>query len=124
MTVPELAPEQLEELHQDLLADRRRLEQYLQITKEGAKPVDLGTPIGRLSRMDAMQQQEMTKASRSTLETRLLQIHASLEAYEKDEYGHCRSCEEPIGYRRLKARPEAPFCLICQEARERRTASR
>ena len=65
MTVPDLAPEQLEELHRDLLADRLRLEQYLERTKEGAQPVDLGTPIGRLSRMDAMQQQEMTKASRS-----------------------------------------------------------
>ena len=124
MTVPDLAPEQLEELHQDLLADRLRLEQYLELTKEGAKPVDLGTPIGRLSRMDAMQQQEMTKASRATLETRRLQIDAALEAYRKGEYGHCRSCEGPIGYRRLKARPEAPFCLSCQDARERRPASR
>ena len=70
MTVPDLAPEQLEELHRDLLADRLRLEQYLERTKEGAQPVDLGTPIGRLSRMDAMQQQEMTKASRSTHETK------------------------------------------------------
>ena len=124
MTVPDLAPEQLEELHRDLLADRLRLEQYLERTKEGAQPVDLGTPIGRLSRMDAMQQQEMTKASRSTHETKLRQIDASLEAYRKGEYGHCRSCEEPIGYQRLKARPEAPFCLSCQDARERGTASR
>lgn len=124
MAVPDLTPEQLEELHQDLLADRVRLERYLALTKEGAKPVDLGTPIGRLSRMDAMQQQEMTKTSRSTLETRFLQVDASLEAYRKGEYGQCRACEEHIGYRRLKARPEAPFCLSCQDARERRTASR
>ena len=34
------------------------------------KPVDLDTPIGRLSRMNAMQQQEMTKAGRSTIETK------------------------------------------------------
>ena len=123
MTVPDLESEQLEELHRDLLAERRRLEQYLDVTREGAKPVDLGTPIGRLSRMDAMQQQEMTLASRSTLETKLLQVNASLEEYRKGEYGYCRSCEEPIGYPRLKARPEAPFCLSCQDDRERRTAS-
>jgi len=124
MTVPDLEPEQLEELHRDLLADCARVEQYLALTKEGAQPVDLGTPIGRLSRMDAMQQQEMTRTSRSTLDTKRLQIEASLEAYRKGEYGHCRSCEEPIGYRRLKARPEAPFCLSCQDDRERRTAAR
>ena len=118
MSVPELTPEQVEELHQDLLNERLRLEENLQLTKEGSKPVDLGTPIGRLSRMDAMQQQQMTRASRSTLETKRLQIEASLRAYGKGEYGCCRSCEEPIGYQRLKARPEAPFCLSCQDSRE------
>ena len=118
MLVPELTPEQLEELHRDLLAERLLLERNLQLTKEGSKPVELGTPLGRLSRMDAIQQQEMTKAGRSTLETRLRQVRASLEAYRMDGYGYCRSCEEPIGYRRLKARPEAPFCLSCQDTRE------
>ena len=111
MTVPDLAPEQLEELHRNLLADRVRLEEYLALTKEGAKPVDLGTPIGRLSRMDAIQQQEMTKTSRSTVETRLLQVDASLEAYWKGEYGHCRSCEEPIGYRRPEGPPRSPVSV-------------
>ena len=119
MSAQELAPEQVEELHQDLLAARQRLEEHLRLTKDGAKPVELATPIGRLSRMDAIQQQEMTKASRSTLEVRLRQIQASLNAHRKGEYGNCRSCEEPIGFRRLKARPEAPFCLSCQDARER-----
>ena len=118
MIVPELTPEQAEELHQALLTERLRLQQHLQLTKEGSKPVDLDTPIGRLSRMDAMQQQQMTRASRSTLETKLLQIEASLKAYRRGEYGYCRACEEPIGYRRLKARPEAPFCLSCQDSRE------
>ena len=119
MITLELTPEQLEELHQDLLAERLRLLAHLRLSREGSKPVDLGTPIGRLSRMDAIQQQEMTKAGRSTFETKLSQVEASLEMYRKGEYGQCRFCEESIGYRRLKACPEAPFCLRCQDTRER-----
>ena len=115
---PSLIPEQLQDLYQDLVDERGRLEGHLQLTKEGSKPVTLGTPIGRLSRMDAIQQQQMTKASRATLETKLRQVRASLEQYQKGNYGHCRSCHEPIGYARLKARPEAPFCLTCQDTRE------
>jgi DnaK suppressor protein len=118
MVVAELTAEECEELYHDLLDDRLRLEDHLRLTREGSKPVELSTPIGRLSRMDAMQQQEMTKAGRSKLETTLLQTRASLEAYRKGNYGYCRSCEEPIGYRRLKARPGAPFCLSCQDTRE------
>ena len=114
-----LTPDQLEELRQDLVAEGLSLEAQLDMTSEGAKPVALGTPIGRLSRMDAIQQQQMTKAGRSTLETKLRQVRNALEGHRKGEYGDCRSCDDPIGYRRLKARPEAPFCLRCQDKRER-----
>ena len=118
MDLSALTTEQLEELHQALERDRLQLEEHFQLTKEGSKPVQLGTPIGRLSRMDAIQQQQMTKAGRTSLDIKLRQVRASLEAYRHGDYGYCRSCHEPIGYARLKARPEAPFCLSCQETRE------
>ena len=35
-------------------------------------------------------------------------------------YGFCRKCEEPIASKRLRARPEAPFCLECQRGADRR----
>ena len=118
MDVSELTPEQREELHQDLERDRLRLEEHLRVTKEGSQPVQLGTPIGRLSRMDAIQQQQMTKAGRATLDIKLRPVRASLEAWRKGDHGYCRSCHEPIGFSRLKALPEAPFCLHCQDNRE------
>ena len=119
MDADELTAEQLEELGRDLTEEKSRLEEVLEISKDGAKPVDVNEPIGRLSRMDAIQQQQMTKANRSAYERKLRQIEAALEKLDKDEYGDCRSCEEPVGYSRLKARPETPFCLECQGARER-----
>jgi DnaK suppressor protein len=118
MNVSELTAEQREELHQNLLSERTRLEELLERSKEGARPVELSEPIGRLTRMDAIQQQQMTKANRGAYERKLRQVLAALELLRKQEYGFCRVCEEPIGYPRLKARPEAPFCLRCQDARE------
>ncbi len=114
----ELTAEQLEELRVQLTEEQARLAELLKISKDDAKPVDLDEPIGRLTRMDAIQQQQMTKANRAASERKLHQIEAALEAVGKDEYGYCRSCEEPVGYRRLKARPETPLCLECQDARE------
>jgi len=113
-----LTPNRLEELYQDLEHEQLRLEENLQLTREGSRPVQVDQPIGRLTRMDAIQQQQLTKASRATLVVKLSQVRASLEAYHKGQYGYCRSCREPIGYARLKARPEAPFCLDCQDTRE------
>ena len=103
-------------LHQ-LVAE---LERTLAGTEEDAEIVDLETPIGRIARMDAMQAQKMAQASRSGLERRLNQARQALKAVDDMTFGECRRCEEPIGYRRLKARPETPFCLGCQSAIEER----
>jgi len=114
----ELSSTQITELQQDLLQLQRELQTLLSSSAESSRPVELDQPIGRLSRMDALQQQHMAKANRLWHEQRLLQVQNALKAIDRDSYGACRSCEEPVGYARLKARPETPFCLHCQEERE------
>jgi len=114
----ELTREQLQELHTVLETLLEEIDRSLSLSQEGSKPVDLDEPIGRLSRMDAMLQQSMTQAGRGNLEVRRRQVRESLKALSREEYGLCRRCDEPIGYRRLKVRPEAPFCLACQQKLE------
>lgn len=107
-------------LHQALLDLREELQQLLADSSDGAQPVSLDEPIGRLSRMDALQQQSMVQATRRTAKARLMQTEAALKRFQEDEYGLCVGCEEEIGYARLKARPEATFCVACQNNRESR----
>ncbi len=114
----ELTDRQKAELHQALLDLHIELYTLLDDSSDGARPVSLDQPIGRLSRMDAMQQQSMVQANRRTAQTRLNRIEAALRRCKKDEYGLCVECEEDIGYARLKAQPEAPFCIDCQNKRE------
>ena len=117
----ELTPGQLEELQQDLLQLQGELQSAAAASAESTKPVELDQArVGRLSRMDAMQVQQMAKASERAQALRLQQVTRALRKMADDEYGYCAQCEEPIGYRRLKARPESPFCLVCQGSRERR----
>ena len=113
-----LTDEQIDELVARLASSRDELRNQLRVSKDGARTVALSEPIGRLTRMDALQQQAMAKANRAAYDRRLRLVEAALQAVERGEYGSCRSCEEPVGYRRLKARPETPFCLDCQEERE------
>jgi DnaK suppressor protein len=115
-----LTDAQMAELKEDLLALVEELSSVLEASKDGAKPVELDQPIGRLSRMDAIQQQKMVSANRQSMEVRLQRVEAALKHMEEGIYGECRRCEEEIAYPRLKARPEAPFCLDCQGAIEKR----
>lgn len=114
----ELTDEQIDELRAALEALRDELSAALDQARDGTKPVSLDQPIGRVSRVDALQQQQMAQANRRNVELRLAQVRQALAAVESGEYGYCRKCEEPIGYGRLRSRPEAPFCVECQRGRE------
>lgn len=116
----ELTPDQIQELTGLLKGLRAELTDALESSRTIRKPVDLGLPIGRLSRMDAIQQQHMAKACAAAQEQRIHQITASLAAASAGTYGYCRRCEEPIGYQRLRAKPETPSCLRCQTLAEKR----
>lgn len=110
---------QLAQLHAALQGLRVELTDMVEMSQDAAQPVDLDQPIGRLSRMDAMQQQQMADSNRRNAGQRLRQVNAALAAFERGEYGSCTACEEPIAFGRLKARPETRLCVGCQSARER-----
>jgi len=96
---------------------RTELSHSLEGLKEMSRPIAPDDAIGRLSRMDAMQQQKMAQAQRASVEGRLRLIAGALEAIQRDEYGMCRVCEEFIGLERLEARPESMICVLCQASR-------
>jgi len=107
-----------DKLSRRLLAARTEIETLLGRTTEGSKPVDLDLPIGRLSRADAIQMQNMAELNRRQLEVKLKQVEGALGAVEDGSYGSCRSCHGEIHPARLEACPETPFCINCQETFE------
>lgn len=115
----ELTSQQIAALKKRLLERRDELEKLIDDAADGAKPVSLDEPIGRLSRMDALQQQSMSQASRQAARQGLEQVKAALQRMASGGYGYCVECEEDIDFARLQARPEAPFCIDCQSGREK-----
>ena len=100
--------ERLREQQQELKAE-------LISAEEAAKPVDLGLPIGRISRMDAMQDQQMALARTKRIEARMRAVAAALGRINAGTYGVCPRCEDDIEIARLNARPDLPLCRDCQE---------
>ncbi|MBW2243850.1 MAG: TraR/DksA family transcriptional regulator [Deltaproteobacteria bacterium] len=115
-----MTPTEEQTLRADLERLRRELTAHAAATEQSARPVDLDQPIGRLSRIDALQQQQLATAQRDAARLRLQQIDSALDRLECGDYGECISCGEEIEFRRLKARPESPVCLPCQNRREAR----
>lgn len=74
--------------------------------------------VGRLSRMDAMQQQAMAAGQRALLLRRKAQLEAAINRMENGTFGVCCQCGYDIALPRLQADPGTPFCADCQAERE------
>ena len=111
--------EQIGELREALKRQRDDLEsRLLRITQDSA-PVTLDQQsVGRLSRMDAMQQQQMARASQAQMTAHLNRVRVGLGAIEAGEYGYCKLCNEPVSFSRLQVRPDTPLCIDCQAQNE------
>lgn len=111
----ELTNAEIDQLKRQLQHLELALEEQLQIGSDASDVVTLDqSKVGRVSRMDAMQQQQMALSTRSKSQQRLLKVKSALKAIESGEYGYCRRCDEIIGFPRLQAQPEAPLCIGCQ----------
>lgn len=109
-----LTTEQLAELRGELESELARLDRTMDASREAAKPVALDqTSVGRVSRIDALQNQAMSVDLHARNEARRAQIVDALERIEARSYGSCARCEQPIPYGRLLVFPEARFCAVC-----------
>ncbi len=51
--------------------------------------------------------------------THLAKLDLALKKIDAGTFGVCEECEEPIGKKRLEARPETKLCIRCKEDQER-----
>ena len=93
---------------------RSELLRWDEITQDDRKPVELDqSQVGRLSRMDAMQVQDMALEQERRREIEIKRINAALERIGEGEYGFCLKCGEDISPKRLKFDPSTPMCVDC-----------
>lgn len=103
-----------------LLALKKELEEASLSSAESQKPVQLDQQsVGRLSRMDAMQGQQMAQATQRRRAEQLLQVEAALRRIADDDYGYCVECGEAINTKRLEIDPTALRCIECLQQLER-----
>lgn len=109
-----MAEPNLKKAKQALDALRTDLSAVAEAARDGRRPVELDqTKVGRLSRMDALQDQAMQVEVENRRKVELQRIDAALARIEDGEYGYCLSCGEDIGEKRLALDPAAPLCQDC-----------
>jgi DnaK suppressor protein len=82
--------------------------------RDSRKPVELDqSKVGRLSRMDAMQDQAMAQESERRRVGDLQRIEAALLRLKGNDFGYFVSCDEAIAPARLELDPAVATCIKC-----------
>ena len=101
---------------EDRLAD---IERQQDSRKSHSGPVELDQGrVGRLSRMDAMQQQAMSQAAGRLMEAEQTRILTALDRIRSGDYGYCIICDDEIAEGRLRSDPSVLSCISCAQKAE------
>ena len=115
----QLTKSRVEQLHDQLMLRQQELTDSLDGSSPPAAPVTLDQQsVGRVSRIDAIQQQQMAIANRTQMVQQLSLVAQALQRISKGEYGFCLECGEIINFARLQAQPWVSLCIDCQSQRE------
>ena len=94
--------------------DLRGLETEDTLGTEAQKTVTLDQQsVGRLSRMDALQQQAMAKATQTRRNQMRQRLQAALQRIDGGEFGYCQDCGDDIPFARLDLDPTVARCVSC-----------
>ncbi len=87
-------------------------EEIIELT-ELTKPVSLDASIGRLSRMDAINNKAINEKQLREKKSTLQKLERAQERYKEDKLGMCLKCGEEIPFGRLKIMPYTTRCVKC-----------
>jgi DnaK suppressor protein len=107
---------QLDVFRKALTSLREEIEQLNTDSREAADTVALDqSKVGRLSRMDAMQAQQMAQETARRRQLQLQKIDNALRRMESEDYGYCFKCGDEIGVDRLNFDPASTRCMDCMD---------
>jgi len=91
----------------------KRLTSEIESLKELTKPIPPENAIGRISRMDAINNRSVNQAALRTSESKLQKLLRAKARLKEDSYGLCGKCGKDINPMRLMLLPESNFCVRC-----------
>lgn len=97
-----------------LASVKAELQAMTEMSRDALATVELDQQsVGRLSRMDALQQQAMAQNQERTRKRDLVRIDMAERRLSIGDYGYCEECGEEIPDKRLAIDPMAEKCVGC-----------
>jgi len=96
-------------IEEDILLTKEQIS----ILEEKVKPIAPDCSLGRLTRLEAMGEQDVNNKILDEARIKLTRLNNALLRIDKPMFGICIECEEEIGFGRMSIRPESVRCVEC-----------
>lgn len=98
-------------INQEIIKTENKIEEY----ESMSSPVSPDDAIGRVSRMDAINNKSVTEAALRQSEDKLSKLRHALHRIDEDDFGRCKRCGKAIPVMRVVLMPQSPYCVNCAQ---------
>jgi len=104
---------QLKEIKDKIAEEIQKTEESVVTYKEMTKPIAPDDAIGRISRMDAINNKSVAEAALRKAEEKLSKLKYALTKVDDEGFGLCARCGNPIPLGRILLMPQSRHCVGC-----------
>ena len=99
----------LELLNSEIVKTKEQVVRY----EDLAQPISPDNAIGRVSRMDAINNKSIVDAALRKAKERLKGLKSNLDKLGSSDFGVCVKCKSNIPIERILLAPQSSFCVNC-----------
>ena len=100
-----------EKLNNEVEETKTKITKY----KELSQPIAPENSIGRVSRMDAINNKSVVEAALRSAKEKMNQLTMIQNQQNNADFGICNKCKKPIPFGRLMIQPQSRFCVTCAQ---------
>jgi len=108
-----MKPEEKQHIKSTIERKITKAEREIKELEELTRPIEPENAIGRVSRMDAINNKSVNEAALAQTRQKLQKLQKAMTNIDKPEFGSCYKCGEPIPMGRLVVMPESTMCTKC-----------
>ena len=90
-----------------------KTEKKIAVFDEMSAPVTPDDAIGRVSRMDAINNKSVTEAALRQAKNKLSKLRHALHRVDEENFSLCKRCGQAIPVMRVVLMPQSPYCVNC-----------
>ena len=107
--------EDKQDIKKRLLEELKKTEELILDYKESTKPISPANAIGRVSRMDAINNKSVVEAALRKAEEKFNKLKLVLDKVNDADFGLCMRCGNPIPIGRILLMPQSRNCVRCAQ---------